>query len=57
MRLKGYIYPLMRTLTALIPFFNEERTIVELVRQLNALPQGILSDLSLLMMEARISPP
>lgn len=34
----------MKTLTALIPFFNEERTIQELVRQLNALPQGILSE-------------
>ena len=34
----------MKTLTALIPFFNEERTIVELVRQLSALPLGILSE-------------
>jgi len=34
----------MKTLTALIPLFNEERTIVELVRQLSALPQGILSE-------------
>ena len=32
----------MNTLTALIPFFNEERTITELVRQLEALPKGIL---------------
>ncbi|CAB4830014.1 unannotated protein [freshwater metagenome] len=29
---KGYICPLMTTLTALIPFFNEERTIAELVK-------------------------
>ena len=34
----------MKTLTALIPFFNEERTVTELVRQLNALPEGILSE-------------
>jgi len=34
----------MKTLTALIPFFNEERTIAELVRQLNALPKGILTE-------------
>lgn len=34
----------MKTLTVLIPFYNEERTIVELVRQLSALPQGILSE-------------
>jgi len=34
----------MKTLTALIPFFNEERTIVELVKQLNALPKGILTE-------------
>jgi glycosyltransferase involved in cell wall biosynthesis len=32
----------MNTLTALIPFFNEERTITELVRQLEAVPKGIL---------------
>ena len=44
LRFKGYIYPLMKTLAALIPFFNEERTIVELVRQLNALPKSILSE-------------
>lgn len=34
----------MKTLTALIPFFNEERTVTELVRQLDALPKGILSE-------------
>lgn len=34
----------MKTLTALIPFFNEERTIAELVRQLDLLPTGILSE-------------
>jgi len=34
----------MKTLTALIPFFNEQRTIVELVRQLDALPVGILNE-------------
>ena len=34
----------MKTLTALIPFFNEERTITELVRQLDALPPGILTE-------------
>lgn len=34
----------MKTLTALIPFFNEERTIAELVRQLDALPKGILTE-------------
>lgn len=32
----------MKTLTALIPFFNEERTIVELVKQLSQLPAGTL---------------
>jgi glycosyltransferase involved in cell wall biosynthesis len=32
----------MKTLTALIPFFNEERTITELVRQLSQLPEGTL---------------
>jgi glycosyltransferase involved in cell wall biosynthesis len=32
----------MKTLTALIPFFNEERTISELVRQLSQLPDGTL---------------
>ena len=34
----------MKTLTVLIPFFNEERTIVELTDQLNALPKGILTE-------------
>ena len=34
----------MKTLTALIPFYNEERTICELVRQLDALPKGTLSE-------------
>ena len=34
----------MKTLTALIPFFNEERTIAELVRQLDSLPEGILTE-------------
>ena len=34
----------MKTLTALIPFFNEERTITELVRQLDALPEGVLAE-------------
>jgi len=34
----------MKTLTVLIPFFNEERTIVELVNQLDALPKGILAE-------------
>jgi glycosyltransferase involved in cell wall biosynthesis len=34
----------MKTLTALIPFFNEERTIVELINQLNSLPKGILDE-------------
>ena len=32
----------MKTLTALIPFFNEERTIAELIRQLSKLPNGTL---------------
>lgn len=32
----------MKTLTVLIPFFNEERTIAELVRQLSQLPEGTL---------------
>ena len=32
----------MKTLTALIPFFNEERTLAELVRQLSNLPNGTL---------------
>jgi glycosyltransferase involved in cell wall biosynthesis len=34
----------MKTLTALIPFFNEERTIEELTRQLDLLPEGVLSE-------------
>jgi glycosyltransferase involved in cell wall biosynthesis len=34
----------MKTLTALIPFFNEERTIIELVSQLEALPKNILTE-------------
>ena len=34
----------MKTLTALIPFYNEERTIRELVQQLDALPKGTLSE-------------
>ena len=34
----------MKTLTALIPFFNEERTIAELVRQLDSLPNGVLTE-------------
>jgi len=32
----------MKTLTALIPFFNEEKTLPELIRQLSELPTGIL---------------
>lgn len=32
----------MKTLTALIPFFNEERTISELVDQISQLPDGTL---------------
>jgi dolichol-phosphate mannosyltransferase len=32
----------MKTLSALIPFFNEERTIPELVRQISKLPDGTL---------------
>lgn len=32
----------MKTLTALIPFFNEERTISELVDQISQLPEGTL---------------
>ena len=34
----------MKTLTVLIPFFNEERTIEELARQLDLLPEGVLSE-------------
>ena len=33
----------MKTLTALIPFYNEERTLPELVRQLSELPAGIIT--------------
>ena len=38
------VYPkhLMKSLTVLIPFYNEERTIAELVHQLSLLPTGIL---------------
>jgi glycosyltransferase involved in cell wall biosynthesis len=32
----------MKTLSALIPFFNEERTIAELVHQISQLPDGTL---------------
>ncbi len=39
-----YIYSLMETLTALIPFFNEERTIGKLIENLEALPAGILTE-------------
>lgn len=35
---------LMKTLTALIPFYNEERTIGDLVKQLDELPRGTLSE-------------
>ena len=34
----------MKTLTVIIPFYNEERTIPELVRQLDALPNGTLTE-------------
>ena len=34
----------MKTLTALSPFFNEERTIIELIKQLDALPEGIVTE-------------
>ena len=34
----------MKTLTALIPFYNEERTIAELARQLDTLPEGVLTE-------------
>ena len=33
----------MKTLTALIPFYNEERTLPELVRQLSELPEGVVN--------------
>lgn len=32
----------MKTLTVLVPFYNEERTIAELVRQLSDLPEGTI---------------
>ena len=54
----------MKTLTALVPFFNEERTIAQLVHQLSQLPQGTLehcifvndgsSDRSLELLEAAL---
>ena len=34
----------MKTLTALIPFYNEERTIAELARQLGSLPNDVLTE-------------
>lgn len=34
----------MKTLSALIPCFNEERTLGELIRQLDALPKGVLTE-------------
>jgi glycosyltransferase involved in cell wall biosynthesis len=34
----------MKTLTAIIPFFNEERTIARLVQELSTLPDGVLSE-------------
>ena len=34
----------MKTLTIVIPFFNEEHTITELVKQLNGLPVGLFED-------------
>lgn len=34
----------MKTLTALIPYFNEENTLPELVRQLSALPAGTIAE-------------
>jgi glycosyltransferase involved in cell wall biosynthesis len=34
----------MKTLTAIIPFYNEERTLAQLVQQLSVLPEGILSN-------------
>lgn len=33
----------MKTLTVLVPIFNEERTIAQLVKQLSELPQGTVS--------------
>jgi glycosyltransferase involved in cell wall biosynthesis len=34
----------MKSLTAIIPIFNEERTIAKLVQELSNLPQGVLSE-------------
>ena len=34
----------MKTLTVLIPFFNEERTISKLVQELNELPAGMIEN-------------
>lgn len=34
----------MKTLTVLIPIFNEDRTIQELVRQLNGIKHGVISE-------------
>lgn len=34
----------MKTLTVMVPFYNEERTIAELTRQLDSLPKGILTE-------------
>ena len=35
---------LMKTLTVLVPIFNEERTIEELVRQLDGIKRGVISE-------------
>lgn len=34
----------VKTLTVIIPFYNEERTIAELTKQLDSLPKGILTE-------------
>lgn len=34
----------MKTLTVMVPFYNEERTIAELARQLDSLPEGIFTE-------------
>lgn len=34
----------MKTLTVLVPIYNESRTIAELVRQLNGLTQGVIAE-------------
>jgi glycosyltransferase involved in cell wall biosynthesis len=34
----------MKNLTVMVPFYNEERTIAELTRQLDSLPNGILTE-------------